>query len=224
MYIALSYICLIEFFFVCCYFIVTDKIKTNITKINDKDIAVTDTQGKFDTNGMDWQHSNDLVGYLKGCGGINAFIIVYNGANQRLDSDFKKMVKSFTDMLCDKGFDGKGSGGSKFWDHVIFIITHLKINMNDEKTKDLTKRHQEWLQNFKNKMSWDIYDNQKEAIVIGVDNFNENSYKTAIGQLLQKLPKTKFKCDKLKSPFDDDKVCILFDDEPYIILYLFLGD
>ena len=191
----------------------TKEIKKSIAEIDDKKYAVVDTPGIFDTDEADYENAQDLVKYLKGCGGVNTFIVI--GKPPRLDMNFQQMLANLNDML------GKG-----FWDHVIFVITHVKINTgNDDDGDDIKDEDDdddedigmgdeelppaEWLKDFAMKVRGKL-SLPRKPVVIGVENRNENSYNTAIKDLLERMKKNKFVCDRLKSPFDVDKVRIFY--------------
>ena len=61
------------------------------------------------------QHSNRLCAYLKGCGGINAFVLVRNGANVRFDQAFQNMLKQYHEMF-----------GQKFFERLIIVATRIE--------------------------------------------------------------------------------------------------
>ena len=180
-------------------FTVTKQISKSISEKDGIRYAVVDTPGIFDSDGEDYKHENNLIEYLRGCGGVNAFIVIHNASNPRLDSTFQPMLSNLNHML-----------GTGFWDHLIFVITRLKINMDggDYDTDD-EKDSEIWLSNFqmevKSALKMKIQD---FPVAIGVQNRNEKSYNTAIEQLLDQIPATKFMCSKLESPFDKDKVYV----------------
>ena len=191
-------------------FIVTKRIHKEIVEKDGTRYAVVDTSGILDSDGEDYKHANTLVEYLRGCGGVNAFILIYNGSEPRLDSKSKGMLENLNHML------GKG-----FWDHLIFVITKLKINIegSDYDSED-EKESGDWLNDFQMAVK-SALKMSDFPVAIGVENRNKNSYNTAIDDLLQNLP-GKFMCDRLKSPFDVDKVWILFYICPYFVVNMLL--
>jgi len=67
-------------------------------KITEYKITVVDTPGLYDSNeGKDQLHSDRLCAYLKGCGGINAFVFVHN--EKRFDQSFQGMLKAYYRMF-----------------------------------------------------------------------------------------------------------------------------
>ena len=170
----------------------------------DKKIAVVDTPGIFDSDGADKENANDLVDYLKGCGGVNSFIVI--GKPPRLDAKFQSMLKTLEFLLAG---NDDGEKIKEFWEHVIFVITHF------DEVKNGKLSQQQWLEDFAKAVKEKVIDKDDDnkdddddmpPIVIGVENGNKSSYIAAIKDILDKMHETKFMCDSLKSPFDDDKV------------------
>ena len=97
-----------------------DSITKDIQKEYSKklDATVVDTPGVFDSDEEDFFHANKLINYLKGSGGINAFIIINKPG--RFDSNFQFMLKDLSRKLTPK-----------YWKHVIFVFTHIKDNYRD---------------------------------------------------------------------------------------------
>merc|ERR1712087_213688 len=87
---------------------VTQENSKQLITFGDHLIAVVDTPGVGDSYGRDREHSNRLCAYLKGCGGINAFVVVCNGACPRFDAHFKQMLQQY-DLMAERRF---GSGSS----------------------------------------------------------------------------------------------------------------
>merc|ERR1712087_309646 len=75
-----------------------------IVQIAQSRISVNDTPGYNDSFGNNRTHSNRLCAYLKGCGGINAFVLVRNGANVRFDAAFQAMLREYHAMFGDAFF------------------------------------------------------------------------------------------------------------------------
>ena len=195
-------------------YIVTQSIQKSITKIGNDKVAIVDTPGAFDSGGStaDWEHAQDLVKYLKGCGGINVFIVICKPP--RLDGTFLQMLKNLTIML-----------GREFWDYVVFVVTHLRINCDidgdagggdekDDEWEDIgdsddeinDKSPQEWLREFALIVRGKFDLPATKPYCIGVENKNKNSYSMAIEEIKQYLKQEKFVCDRIKSPYDDKKV------------------
>jgi len=76
---------------------------------------VVDTPGFNDSFGNDRTHSNRLCKYLRGCGGINAFVLVRNGANARFDAAFQAMLREYHAMF-----------GNGFFTRLIIVATHIE--------------------------------------------------------------------------------------------------
>ena len=64
---------------------------------------------------FDRQHSNRLCQYLKGCGGINAFVLVRNGANVRFDAAFQAMLREYHAMF-----------GNAFFERLVIVATRIE--------------------------------------------------------------------------------------------------
>eukprot|EP00483_Globobulimina_turgida_P009218 UN09237 len=75
-----------------------------VVQIGEHKITIVDTPGFGDSFGRDRQHGNKLCAYLKGCGGINAFVLIRNGTNPRFDQSFQTMLRQYHDMFGDVFF------------------------------------------------------------------------------------------------------------------------
>merc|ERR1719474_1891909 len=73
-------------------------------QIGDHRMTVIDTPGLGDSNGRarDRRHCNRLCAFMKGCGGINAFVLVRNGAIVRFDKHFQNMLTDYVRMFGDE--------------------------------------------------------------------------------------------------------------------------
>eukprot|EP01084_Bolivina_argentea_P134941 237868_1 len=166
---------------------VTQEIRMKTTEINNLKITVVDTPGLGDTGGneRDRKHKNDICEFLKGCGGINAFILVVNGTHVRFDSTFKKLLHMYYSMLGDAFFEG-----------LIIVATRVEGMFK----KIYTQRKQDCaLRNAICKqfdLNIDI-----PVIPIGMDN-----YRISILELKRIIPSDKCICQKLKSPIDEMKL------------------
>ena len=96
-----------------------------MTEIGCDKVAVVDTPGAFDSGGAlaDYEHAQDLVKYLKGCGGVKAFIVICK--HRRLDGTFLNIMKNLSIMM-----------GREFWDYFIFVVTPLRINCKKRKEEN----------------------------------------------------------------------------------------
>merc|ERR1719334_1583245 len=146
-----------------------------------------------------------LVKYLKGCGGVSAFVVVTKPP--RLDDNFNKMLHNLGEMM-----------GRDFWAHLIFVVTHLKVNCaeavgDDEQEQDVKEDSDgssdsddedlledltpdQWLNDFALMLRGKL-ELEKKPICIGVENRNINSYQKAIADLIANIPETKFECDRI---------------------------
>lgn len=127
---------------------------------------------------------------------------------------FQQMLKNLGDML-----------GQGFWRHVIFLITHLKINMYDpdDDSKDEKKdtddddssededfvSAEQFIVDFKGLIRGKL-SLKSTPKAFGVENMNKYSYNAAIKYLIDNMPNEKLDHKLLVSPFDVDKVNIHF--------------
>merc|ERR1712110_18000 len=75
-----------------------------------------------------------LCKYLKGCGGINAFILVRNSTNLRFDLSFQQMLKSYSKMF-----------GANFFDRLIIIASRCDQNNDTFEDMNIAKSMKESL-------------------------------------------------------------------------------
>eukprot|EP01084_Bolivina_argentea_P304736 526379_1 len=117
-------------------FRVSDDAKSETKKLqhieHNKNVIV-DTPGINDSEHCDDSHINDIVNYLYGCGGVNAFILVRNGTNIRFDANFQEMLAKYEEFF-----------GDMFWKHLIIVLTRIegkerKKYIHKAKDKELQK-------------------------------------------------------------------------------------
>eukprot|EP01084_Bolivina_argentea_P028060 52189_1 len=158
-------------------------IKPNINNINNK-ISVIDTPGNFDSHGTDRRHANNLVEYLKGCGGINAFIIVKSYTVSRYDVKFKQYLCFLSKML-----------GTNFWTHVSVILTHASYNHCQ------TQEFEKYCKQFNQQIKLDQnLDKDVNIPIIGIDNYDKKeNYLKQINKLLHIIKPIAYQCNALKS-------------------------
>ena len=135
-------------------------------------------------------HANELCAYLKGCGGINQFVLVRNSTNYRFDDNIKQMLQRYENMF-----------GKLFWSHLIVLLTRVEKGFAEtqfkEARKDVDIRRHLYSSFRLNENEFDI-----PVIPIGLDNYDE-----AIEQLLAVVTATnKFECENIKSPLQELKV------------------
>jgi len=176
------------------FFTVSDDVKSETQEINkqvitnniiNQDISVVDTAGFGDSNNNDRDHCNNLIEFLRGCGGVNAFVIVKMVKPPRFDNHYQSMLKQLEYML-----------GRAVWKHIVLAITLV----NDAKIK---KNFGEWSKNLVIELRKEMKLNEYEAPlpVVGFDNLND--YQDGIGKLLKDLvPEIKYQCNELRSPLD----------------------
>merc|ERR1719249_573363 len=93
----------------------TQRNQKVIVQVGQSRISVNDTPGYNDSFGNNRTHSNRLCQYLKGCGGINAFVLVRNGANVRFDAAFQAMLREYHAMF-----------GNAFFRRLVIVATHIE--------------------------------------------------------------------------------------------------
>ena len=178
-------------------FLVSDDAKSQTKKVkhieyhkyNTKYIIV-DTPGINDSEQNDDSHINDLVNYLYGCGGVNAFILVRNGTNIRFDANFQKMLNQYQDYF-----------GQKFWNHLIIVLTRIE---GKERKRFYEKRKDKELQNILYK-HYDLKQKgMRQAKDIPIYTIGSDSYNECVNMIRNEVCKReKFECSDLKSPIDE---------------------
>ena len=129
------------------------------------------------------QHSNRLCAYLKGCGGINTFVLVRNGANVRFDQPFQNMLKQYHEMF-----------GQKFFERLIIVATHIEgfIKMRYEQNNQENVLRED-ICNFFN-----LRDLMIPVIPIGFEE-----YKESIEELIGTIFSDREQFEDVKAPIDD---------------------
>ena len=149
-------------------------------------ISILDTPGIFDTENEDIINQNNLIKYLKGSGGINAFLLILK--KERLSQIIQKMLKQFENNL-----------GNEFWKHLIFIV-----NFWNERDRN---GWNQWKSEFTQKIRNDFNLTDKVIYplhIIGLNNYG--SYKEEIkNELIPNIPKNRLNSDKFISPLKDLK-------------------
>jgi len=164
----------------------TQNLSKQRTEINNVKITVVDAPGWNDSDGRDRTHANNLCAYLKGCGGINQFVLIRNSTNYRFDDNIKQMLRRYENMF-----------GRLFWKHLIVVLTRVDQGlsqrqfMNGEKDKDMRNHIYEEYKLDENE--FDI-----PVIPIGLDN-----YEQAIETFVESLAENKFECEQIKSPLQE---------------------
>lgn len=154
---------------------------------NNQKMSIIDTPGLLDTAGQDKYNMKNLIEYLRGINGINAFLVVKSMGEPRLDIAYQNMLS-----------DLEGYLGKNFWEHVIFIATKAEKHDKDKLPN--------WCTEFRNEIKklFNLNGNNKIKLpIIGMSNFD--NYKNPIETLMKNIPKERYKCDALKSPIDDLK-------------------
>ena len=158
-------------------------------------ISVIDTPGFYDSNGKfkDRVHNNNIIEYLRGCNGINAFILLKQcGIAARLDNTYIQMLRLLHKQISNKA--------DEFWKHVIIILPNVDgNNKRYNKCGDLYKQ--------------DLMDNIRKQLVIPIDidlpiisisTFDD--YKKPLYRLINEIvPRNKFYSTMLHSPLQQLK-------------------
>ena len=120
---------------------------------------------------------------MKGCGGINAFVLVRNGANVRFDQPFQNMLKQYHEMF-----------GQKFFERLIIVATRIE---------GFTKMQYEQ-NNQENVLRADICNLfNLNDLVIPVIPIGFEGYKESIKALVHAVPSDRHSFEQVKSPIDD---------------------
>merc|ERR1712032_1785838 len=157
------------------------------TKIGGKTLYTVDSGGFADTEDRDEDHTNMLCKFLRGCGGINAFVLAVNCADPRITGETKKALEIYEDCF-----------GADFYKRVIIVGTRVDADSPesddwDDGTLDLRSKVEQAL-NLKSNKELSASDRKGiPTIPIGVENFEE-----AVEEI-QSLLKTKFR-NKITDP------------------------
>eukprot|EP01084_Bolivina_argentea_P274543 467988_1 len=164
----------------------TTRIKKQIVDTDVARVAVVDTPGIFDSSGDDRFHTNDLIEFLRGCGGVNAFILVKTRFPPRFEDTYKNVLQNLEALF-----------GRDFWKYVIFVLTHTKGK------EAVDKNFQQYTTTFRNRVYEEMSINKSDASLpfIGIDSFE--NYKKPLRELIEILPNDRFKCDELRSPLQE---------------------
>jgi len=154
-----------------------------VVQVGQQRVTVVDTPGFGDSGGRDRQHSNRLCAYLRGCGGINAFVLVRNGANVRFDQAFQGMLRQYHQMF-----------GRHFFERLIIVATRIE---------GFTKMQYEQ-NNQESVLRQDICDLfNLNNLVIPVVPIGFEQYKQSIEALVNAIPSNRQQFEQVKSPIDE---------------------
>merc|ERR1712032_1703157 len=156
-------------------------------KIGGKTLYTVDSGGFADTEDRDEDHTNMLCKFLRGCGGINAFVLTKNCADPRITKETKEALKIYEDCF-----------GADFYKHMIIVGSHADADSTelDAWESDEIDLRAELMQALQLKRSKELSKSDREGIPtipIGVENFEE-----AVEEI-QSLLKTKFR-NKITDP------------------------
>lgn len=91
---------------------VTQEIKKQTTTYNGKKYTIVDTPGAHDNEQKDEINTEDLVRWLRGCGGVNGFLVFYDLSTMRISGPYGELLFKYQTIL-----------GKDAWEHVIIIAT-----------------------------------------------------------------------------------------------------
>ena len=156
-------------------------------KIGGRTLYTVDSGGFADTEDRDENHTNMLCKFLRGCGGINAFVLTVNCADPRITRETKEALKVYEECF-----------GADFYKRVIIVGTHVDADSaaSDAWESDEIDLRAKLVQAFKLNENKELSKSDREGIPtipIGVENFEE-----AVEEI-QSLLKTKFR-NKITDP------------------------
>jgi len=157
-------------------------------QIGDHRVTVIDTPGIGDSNGRerDRRHCNGLCKFMKGCGGINAFVLVRNGLNARFDQTIQDMLRQYHDMF-----------GDKFFERLIIVATRIEgfaKKLYEKRDREKTMR----------KDICKLFG--RDELNISVIPIGFEDYKDSIQALVEAVPEDKHDFEEVKSPIDQLKL------------------
>ena len=127
-------------------------------------------------------HKTMLVRYLKGCGGVNAFILVISNRD-RIDISIQQMLKEYEALF-----------GNGFWKHLIIVVTG--VDNNDDLEEFDEECHVIDIQNILKKKFKNL-NGALDVVPIG-----KKTYHKQLPLIMDKMPEEKFICDALKQPYE----------------------
>jgi len=160
----------------------TQSNSKTIVRVGQHRITVVDTPGFNDSMGRDRTHSNRLCQYLKGCGGINAFVLVRNGSIVRFDAAFQAMLREYHAMF-----------GDAFFTRLVIVATHVEgfVKMRFEQN------------NQERALRDDICRMFGLNIQIPVVPIGFEGYRASLTALANTIPSDKKEFRQIKSPIDE---------------------
>jgi len=154
--------------------------KATVT-IDEHKITVVDTPGFHDSNlGKDREHSIRLCRYIKGCGGVSAFVFVHN--EKRFDQSFQEMLNAYFVMF-----------GRAFFERMVIVFT--AYDGIDKKKWDRKKGPKGLTGEICRHFELDF---QITAIPIGLEDYTD-----AVAALVAAIPDDKVEIEEIKSPLDE---------------------
>jgi len=150
---------------------------------NDLPCLFIDTPGFLDTDGNERANVNQMITFLRNiAGGINAFLIVLNIMNIRLDQGIKETLRKLEYIL-----------GVGFWRHVIIVYTHCDIGYEQLWQERYERGSAEVAQEIFNTVSEHAID----LSVVKTSKFGEVRNFSDFKNLIQSK-NTRYSCDSLR--------------------------
>ena len=166
-------------------------------KFGGRTLYTVDSGGFADTEDRDEDHTNMLCKFLRGCGGINAFVLTVNCADPRITRETKEALKVYEECF-----------GADFYKRVIIVGTHVDADSPElDDWKDGTfgakSLRTELVQALKLNENKQLSKSDRKGIPvvpIGVKNYT--GAVTAIHSLLKTKLRFKITHPDLNSPLD----------------------
>ena len=127
-------------------------------------------------------HKNLVVRYLKGCGGINTFVMIISNRD-RIDGSIQQMLREYEALF-----------EAEFWKHLIIVVTG--VDDEDDLEEFDEENHEQDIQ----KLLKEEFVNLKDDI--SVIPIGKKTYSKQVPLIMDKIPKDKFTCDALKGPYE----------------------
>ena len=189
-----------------------------INKENGKTYCIVDTPGTLDTYNRDKEHKQNISRYLRGCGGVNAFLVFYNLGENRVDQSYIDLLKYYSSIL----------DNVEWWKHVILIGTHYDVlayklqdtieEMKNDPNNDITidkfakDKADAIVKEFVSNKDLNIGEiganGDKNANTLPLVTIGKKTHKEAIKNVLKLIPSNKFICDNIASSIPDLQIIV----------------
>ena len=127
-----------------------------------------------------------LCKFLKGCGGVNGFVLVRNAQEIRFDADFREKLLHLRYIFGDN---------DEFWKYLVVVLTHVDQGVAERKFKkgDKAKEMQQQIAKLCQNRNMMV-----PVIPIGLDNYEDK-----LKSIKDVISRKRFVSDTIKSPIDD---------------------